>query len=150
MQFRDPPVVVGNHTTAGRRAAQAGEFVGGAAFGVVQHHRIVDGDLLAFAYRAHGVDRDLALEAGIGFATVVEEIFPAPFRRPGGADHQIPGDLHAVVAQLAGESGFLLDGQDVAAENQQALARPDGAHRVQAVAVRARGAGFDVGMEPVE
>jgi hypothetical protein len=50
---------------------------------VVQHHRVVDGDLFAAADVAHGDDGDLALEAGIGFTAMVEEIFPAPFLGPG-------------------------------------------------------------------
>jgi hypothetical protein len=46
--------------------------------------------------------------------------------------------------------GFLLDGQDVAAKDQDAFACLDFAQRVQAIAVGARRARFDVRVEPVE
>ena len=58
--------------------------------------------------------------------------------------------MHAVIAQLAGELGFLLDGQDVAAKDQDAFTRLDGAHREQPIAVRTCRARLDVRMEPVK
>lgn len=100
------PVVGGDQLAAGGPAARAFEIFAGGAI----DHGVIDADFFADLDGAHGADDDLAVEAGISIAAMVDPVAGAGL---GGDEMEAVFDLGALALRLKREIVKFFGGDDV-------------------------------------